>query len=69
MRAGDVAQVRAMLKARPELVNMDMAENDEHRALHYAVLGRSVEMVRVLMEHGADARVRASIRIATPPAP
>jgi len=41
VRAGDVAQVRAMLKARPELVNLDMAENDEHRALHYAVLQRS----------------------------
>ena len=32
VRAGDIAQVRAMLTARPELVNMDMAENDEHRA-------------------------------------
>ena len=57
VRAGDVAQVRAMLKARPELVNLDMAENDEHRALHYAVLQRSPEMVRVLMDHGADARI------------
>jgi len=56
VRAGDLAQVSAMLKARPELVNMDMAENNEHRALHYAVLDRSPEMVRLLMAHGADAR-------------
>ncbi len=56
VRAGDIVQVRAMLKARPELANVDMAENDEHRALHYAVLDRASEMVRLLMEHGADAR-------------
>ncbi|HEY6390644.1 MAG TPA: ankyrin repeat domain-containing protein [Bryobacteraceae bacterium] len=56
VRAGDIPQVRAMLKARPELVNMDMAENDEHHALHYAVFKRDPEMVRVLMHHGADAR-------------
>ena len=34
---------------------MDMAENDEHRALHYAVLGRDAAMVKLLMEAGADA--------------
>ena len=56
VRAGEIARVRAMLKARPELVNMDMSENNEHRALHYAVLARSPEMVRFLMQHGADAR-------------
>jgi len=56
VRAGDLATVRSLLKARPELVNTDMAENDEHRAIHYAVLDCAPEMVRVLMEHGADAR-------------
>jgi ankyrin repeat protein len=56
VRGGDATQVRAMLKSRPELVHMDMAPNDEHRALHYAVLHRAPEMVRLLMEHGADAR-------------
>jgi hypothetical protein len=35
---------------------MDMAENNEYRALHYAVLARSPEMVQILMEYGADAR-------------
>ncbi|HMB80179.1 MAG TPA: hypothetical protein VKI43_08940, partial [Vicinamibacterales bacterium] len=56
VRAGDVAQADAMLEARPELVHLDMAEHDEHRALHYAVLQRAPEMVRLLMAHGADAR-------------
>jgi len=56
VRADDITRVRAMIEARPELVNTDMAENDEHRAIHYAVLARSPQMVRLLMEHGADAR-------------
>jgi ankyrin repeat protein len=55
VQAGDAAQVRVLLSARPELVAMDMAGNDEHRALHYAVLRRDVAMVRLLMEAGADA--------------
>src|SRR5437016_12687425 len=56
VRAGDLTQVRAMLKARPELVNMEMSYGDEHRPLHYAVMNRSPEMARLLMQHGADAR-------------
>ena len=56
VKAGDLEQVRALLNARPELVGMDMAGNNEHRALHYAVLRRDVPMVRLLMETGADAR-------------
>ncbi len=53
--AGDLARVRRMIAARPELVNLDMAENDEHHPLHFAVLARSPEMVRLLMQHGANA--------------
>jgi ankyrin repeat protein len=56
VRAGDVDGVRAMLAARPELVHLDVAEDDEHRALHHAVLQRRPELVRMLMQHGADAR-------------
>ena len=48
VQAGDIAQVRAMLKARPELL--------ASYGLHYAVFNRSPEMVRALMEHGANAR-------------
>ena len=54
VRAGDLAAVRAMLDARPELVHMDMSEHNEHRALHYAVLDRNPQMVRLLMDRGAD---------------
>jgi ankyrin repeat protein len=56
VQAGNLAAVRKLLKARPELVSMDMAENDEHRALHFAVLRRDPAMVRLLMQAGADAR-------------
>ena len=56
VKAGDIAQARHLLEARPDLAGMDMAGNDEHRALHYAVLRRDAAMVRLLMEAGADAR-------------
>jgi ankyrin repeat protein len=56
VKAGNLTQVQSMLASRPELIGMDMAENDEHRALHYAVLRRDLPMVRLLMEAGADAR-------------
>ncbi len=56
VRAGDLARVRAMLRARTELANMAMSYGDEHRPLHFAVIARSPEMVRLLMRHGADAR-------------
>ena len=56
VRSGDEVRVRALLKTRPELANMDVSEDDEHRALHYAVHERSAATVRLLMQHGADAR-------------
>lgn len=56
VRTGDIHGVRSMLAARPELVHLDVAEDDEHRALHHAVLQRRPELVRLLMQHGADAR-------------
>src|SRR5258708_28026665 len=42
-----------MLKIRPELAN---TWNDNYQVLHYAVFNRSSEMVRLLMQHGANAR-------------
>lgn len=54
--AGDVKQVQAMLAVRPELASMDMAENDEHQALHYAVLARNAEIARLLIRTGANPR-------------
>jgi ankyrin repeat protein len=54
IRDGDLEGVRTMLAARPELVNVDQAENDEHKPLHIAVLARRPEIVRLLMQRGAD---------------
>lgn len=51
VQAGDVDQVRTILQIRPELVN---GEVRGHTALHYAVLGRMPEMIRVLMVAGAN---------------
>ena len=56
VRADDLEGVRAMLVLRPELVHLDLAEDDEHRALHHAVLQQRPEMVRLLMQHGANPR-------------
>ena len=56
-RAGDTVRVEKMLEARPEIINMDIGGSDEHRALHHAVLARDAAMVRLLMAHGADARI------------
>jgi hypothetical protein len=48
VRAFDLPQIRVMLQARPELSGS---------GLHVAVVERAPELVRVLMQHGADARV------------
>jgi ankyrin repeat protein len=48
VQAGDITQVRAMLKARSELV--------ASYGMHVAVFNRSPEMVDTLMEYGASAR-------------
>src|SRR5580704_16668389 len=53
---GDIAHVRTMLKARPELANMTVSYGDEHRAIHFAVMHRWPEIVRLLMQNGANAR-------------
>jgi ankyrin repeat protein len=56
VKAGNLQQVQSMLASRPELIAIDTAESDEHRALHFAVLRRDAAMVRLLMRAGADAR-------------
>lgn len=56
VNAGDVATVRRLAKARPDLVHIE--SNDfTGFPLHLAVLNRDVATVRVLMEFGADARL------------
>ncbi|MDE3000606.1 MAG: ankyrin repeat domain-containing protein [Gemmatimonadota bacterium] len=52
--SGDVPRIKRILGEQPDLVNVHMAENNEHRAIHYAVMNRHIDAVRVLMEAGAD---------------
>ena len=51
---GDLPTIRTLVAARPDLVRLDRAENDEHTALHYAVLNRDLACTRFLLEAGAD---------------
>ena len=51
---GDVNLVGAILAVSPHLVGVDLASDDEHRALHYAVLNRQGGVVQILMDHDAD---------------
>jgi ankyrin repeat protein len=55
VEAGDVAAVRRLAKARPDLI--DHHDESGGSALHRAVLRRDEELTRVLMQLGANARV------------
>jgi ankyrin repeat protein len=54
IRAGNLEEVREMLRLRPELVNLNLSGFNDH-APHYAVLEWRPEMVSLLLEHGAGA--------------
>ena len=56
VKANDRDRVRQILDARPDLIRTDMAYENEHQVLHYAVYARLPEMVRLLMQRGANAR-------------
>jgi hypothetical protein len=56
VEAGEVATVRKLAKARPELVHAEWPVKLWSTALHFAVANRNAEMTRALMEFGADAR-------------
>jgi hypothetical protein len=56
VKANDAVRVRQILDAQPDLVRTDMAYENEHQVLHYAVYARLPEMVRLLMQRRADAR-------------
>jgi ankyrin repeat protein len=56
VKDGDIATVRRLAKARPELVHVE-AEGYTGLPLHLAVLQRDAAMAQVLMEFGADARL------------
>ncbi len=53
---GDHAAARRIIRADPRLIGVDLAENNEHQALHYAVRNRDVQMVSLLLEAGANPR-------------
>ncbi len=50
----DLPTLRELVASRPDLVKLDRAEDDEHTALHYAVLNRDLACTRFLLEAGAD---------------
>jgi ankyrin repeat protein len=56
VKTGDIAVVRIILKARPELGDMQVSYADERRAIHVAVIHRQPKIARLLMQHGANAR-------------
>jgi ankyrin repeat protein len=56
VEAGDVAAVRKLAKARPELVSVEWTGAYWSSALQFAVAQRNSDMTRALMELGADAR-------------
>ncbi|MGC4050192.1 MAG: ankyrin repeat domain-containing protein [Paludibaculum sp.] len=56
VKAGNTREAERMLRMRPELANMQMSYGDEHRPIHFAVMHRHPDLVRLLMEYGADAR-------------
>jgi ankyrin repeat protein len=62
VRKGDLERVREMLRLRPEMVNQKLSGIDD-RALHHAVIERQTEMVRLLVEYGAD--VHAGMHLAS----
>lgn len=55
VRAGDTERVRSMLRLRPELLSMNLSGFYDN-PICYAVLERNADMVRLLLEHGADPR-------------
>ena len=55
-RAVNAGAMRALLSSRPDLVRATDPANHGYTALHYAVLSRDGEAVRMLMEAGADPR-------------
>jgi ankyrin repeat protein len=57
VRAGDVAAVRKLAKARPELLHAEISGGSAGFPLHVAVLNRDAEMTRALVQLGADARL------------
>ena len=50
---GDVSRIGLILDRQPDLVNVMVAERNEHRAIHFAVMNGHDEAVRLLVRRGA----------------
>lgn len=53
-QAGDLQRVQEILAVKPELATQDIASNNEHQPIHLAAEEGHAEIVRVLLEAGAD---------------
>lgn len=53
-QAGDLQRVMEILAAKPELATQDLASDNEHQPIHFAAEEGHAEIVRVLLEAGAD---------------
>lgn len=53
-QAGDLQRVQEILATKPELATQDIASNNEHQPIHLAAEEGHAEIVRVLLEAGAD---------------
>jgi len=62
---GDVESVKAFLKKDPNLINAP-ASNDGWSALHWAAYMNRLDVIKVLIENGADVNIRERIYNVTP---
>ena len=53
-QAGELQRVQEILAVKPELATQDIASNNEHQPIHLAAEEGHAEIVRVLLEAGAD---------------
>ena len=53
-QAGNLLRVQEILATKPELATQDLASNNEHQPIHFAAEEGHAEIVRVLLEAGAD---------------
>jgi ankyrin repeat protein len=53
-QAGNLLRVQEILATKPELATQDLTSNNEHQPIHFAAEEGHAEIVRVLLEAGAD---------------
>ena len=63
-RAGDLDRVREIIAAEPRLAYQEMADNNEHQAIHFAAEAGNADVVRLLLDAGADPDSPFTINVA-----